>query len=393
MIVFGSLIFAFLILILISITLFRNVLYFKAIHDFDEIETNSSTPTPLVSICIPARNEERSINGCVRSALMQTYANIEVIVLDDESSDATPKILKEIKSNLKVPLKVIKGKPKPENWLGKNWACHQLGNTAKGEIIVFIDSDVTLELHTMEALVERFNKRNEIGLISIWPEQILVTFWENIIVPMIYYALLGFLFLRYTEKPPRWMPNFLKRAFAPVFSAACGQFMAFRSAVYQQIGGHEAVKNEIVEDVELARLVIKSNVSVLNLSGKDSVYCRMYHNYEEIKQGFRKNFLAGFRNNIPFFVLSGLIHLFAFIIPFFVLILYTSISFWPGAILAYCIVLIPVFHRFWFNFQFNWKMRYIPLHFLGVLWFNYLGFIVLKDYFLKRKPTWKDREI
>jgi chlorobactene glucosyltransferase len=391
MVLLLSLAFAFSILFGMTLIFLRNWLYLKPIHEIPVVE--ELTFKPLVSICIPARNEEFSINTCVRSALNQTYSNCEILVLDDESDDKTSEILTGIQENVDGKLIILSGTPKPENWLGKNWACHQLSDASKGEILVFIDADVQLEPHTIDALVTRMTQDSKIGLLSVWPEQILITFWEQVLVPMVYYTLLGFLYLRYTEKPPRWIPIWFRKFFAPLFAAACGQFMAFRKDVYNEIGGHKSVKNKVVEDVELARLCIKNEYKVVNLSGKDAVYCRMYRSYNEIKQGFRKNFFSGFGESFLLFVFSGILHLITFILPLFLIIYYAKIEFWYGALLAYCVLLIPVFHRYMLLMHFNWKIRFAFSHILGVLWFQYLGLLVIIDKLFGRKTAWKGRKL
>ncbi len=100
---------------------------------------------PLVSICIPARNEEAVIGSCVESALKQDYPNFEIIVLDDESTDRTPAILEQLRKTHTNTFKVIQGKPKPGSWLGKPWACSQLADEARGKILVFIDADTSID--------------------------------------------------------------------------------------------------------------------------------------------------------------------------------------------------------------------------------------------------------
>lgn len=392
MILLSLLAFSFIVLVIISITFLRNSLYIKAIHDLPE-QSSQSDKKPLVSICIPARNEALSINSCVRSALLQTYPSVEVIVLDDESTDETPNILQEIKQNIDPSLIVIQGTLKPVGWLGKNWACHQLSKTAKGEILLFIDADVSLEPHTVEALVMQFENHPKTGLISIWPQQELISFWEQVLVPMVYYTLFGFLFLRYTQLPPRWIPAPFRKTFAPMFSAACGQFMAFRKTTYQAISGHESVKSEVVEDVQLAKKVIQYGENVLNLSGQDAVYCRMYRSYDEIKNGFRKNFFAGFGYHYSVFVASAMMHLIVFVLPYLLLVFYISHHFWYGALLSYVLILIPIFQRYWLHRHFNWKQRFVATHVMGVFWFQYLGLLVIKDRLFKRNVSWKGRPV
>src|SRR5690606_30302639 len=122
MILLSLLSLAFLFLVFISITFVRNIVYIKPIHDVLEHDSERENPFhsefPLVSICIPARNEELTINTCVRSALHQTYPHVEVFVLDDESTDKTPEILHEIKRNIGTNLSILSGNLKPVGWLG-----------------------------------------------------------------------------------------------------------------------------------------------------------------------------------------------------------------------------------------------------------------------------------
>ncbi|TNE72994.1 glycosyltransferase [bacterium] len=397
MILLSLLSLAFLFLVFISITFVRNIVYIKPIHDVLEHDSERVNPfqseAPLVSICIPARNEELSINTCVRSALHQTYPNIEVLVLDDESTDKTPEILHEIKRNIGTNLTILSGHLKPVGWLGKNWACHQLSKKASGEIILFIDADTHLEPHTIEAVVEQFKANHNTGLISIWPEQELVTISEHLIIPLVYYSLFSFLYLRYTEKSPRWLPESIKSVFASKFAAANGQFMAFKRTSYDVIGGHENVKNQVVEDVQLAKACISNGIPVQNFSGQDAVYCRMYHTYSQIQAGFRKNFFAGFDYSYFTFMFSGFLHFISFILPLGMLVFYVKHEFWYGALLCYVLLLIPIFQRYWLHSHFNWKLRFVPLHILGVIWFQYLGVLVLFDRLFKRSVSWKGRDV
>ncbi|MGK7392883.1 MAG: glycosyltransferase, partial [Candidatus Cyclobacteriaceae bacterium M2_1C_046] len=170
---------------------------------------------PLVSICIPARNEEAVIRRCVESALSQEYPNFEVIVLDDESTDRTPDILKQVSNKFSGSLKVIRGNPKPDNWLGKPWACQQLAEEAKGSILLFIDADTWLDKN-MVAKIVRTMGHDVIDFLTTWPQQKLETFWEKAVIPLVYYALLTLLPARYVYKNPKWVPKILRPIVSPL---------------------------------------------------------------------------------------------------------------------------------------------------------------------------------
>ena len=211
-----------------SFILVRNLIDFKALKRTNVPKTSDK---PKVSICIPARNEADVIERCVTSALKQNYPNFEVLVLDDQSTDGTSEILSKL-SGIINNLIHIEGKPKPSDWLGKPWACHQLSLEAKGEILIYIDADVWLE---EDVIVKAVSELSTFDAITVWPEQHFETFWEKQVIPLIYFALFTLLPAKYVERAPKWLPASLRSKFAPLFAAACGQFIAFNKSVYDKI--------------------------------------------------------------------------------------------------------------------------------------------------------------
>jgi chlorobactene glucosyltransferase len=376
-------------LLFTSIVLTRNRISFRKLGD----GSHNPHQTPLVSVCIPARNEESVIRRCVDSVVNQTYRNIEVLILNDSSTDRTaPIVQKIIKNSENTNLSLIDGKPRPDGWLGKPWACDQLSKNATGSILVFIDADTWLEPKTISNLVQRFENDN-LDALTVWPHQQLVSFWEKVVVPQVYYALFTLLPTMYVGRDPRWMPTFMRPYFRNSFVAGCGQFLAFKRECYVSIGGHHTVKNKIVEDVELAKSVKKNGFRYDMFHGNENVSCRMYTRHAEIVSGFRKNFLVGFNNNIPFFVASALLHLLVFIAPVVFLglgILSADIAVIALSLAAILIVFIQNIVLYTWN---RWDPVFGLLHVLGVLWFQSLGILVLKDRILGRKAIWKGREI
>ena len=250
----------------------------------------------LVSVLIPARNEEKNIGKCIKGVLAQDYQNKEIIVLDDNSTDNTFKLTSSF-SNHKI--KIIKGKELPADWLGKNWACHQLSQKANGDYLLFVDADVELTPKVISSAVYELEKSN-ITLLSIFPTQIIKSFGEHLIVPLMNWLLLTFLPLRlvYTSS-------------SKSFVAANGQFMLWRKADYLNLGGHQIVKYKVVEDMELARLVKQNKLKVKTMLGGKLVFCRMYESFSQAYNGFSKNFYAGF--SLPPFMFI-IILLFLFIV-------------------------------------------------------------------------------
>lgn len=347
---------------------------------------------PEVSICIPARNEQRVIERCVKSALHQDYPKMEVVVLDDESTDQTPDILSELSKTYGQKLRLLQGKPKPEGWLGKPWACQQLAEQAQGDILIFIDADTWLQ-KTMAARIVRSMGHDVVDFLTVWPQQQLVTFWEKTVIPLVYYALLTLLPARYVHKTPKWIPGMLEPLVRPMFAAACGQCMAFKRSAYDEVGGHASVKNEVVEDVALAKEIKKQGKTMKMYYGEATINCRMYHSGKEIKEGFSKNFLAGFNHNIPLFLLMALLHLIVFVAPFVVLPMAILQQLWGAVLLSGLAVVTILAHRLLLARWFSWNIFYSLLHPLGVLWFQKLGAELLLKYVRGEKSSWKGRNI
>lgn len=239
----------------------------------------------LVSILIPARNEAENILFLLKSIKNQDYKNIEVIILDDQSDDDTFLICDAF-SKTDIRFKVVKGDDLKIGWLGKNFACHQLAKQAKGKYLLFLDADEEIK----DGLINNSIYRMQIGklsLLSLFTNQVTVSFGEKTIIPLMHYLLLNLLPLR-----------LVKLSKNPAFSAASGQFMLFDAEVYHQFQWHNRVKTQVVEDVEIMKQIKIQKLKGEALLANGFIYCRMYKNYNEGLQGFSKNLLAGFGGSI-----------------------------------------------------------------------------------------------
>jgi chlorobactene glucosyltransferase len=154
----------------------------------------------LVSILIPARNEADSIANTIRSLRAQSYMPFEVILLDDQSTDGTAEIARAAAQG-DARVQIIAGQPLLEGWLGKNWACHQLSNEARGRVLVFTDADVQWQPDAFKALVAMM-QRTQADLLTVWPTQITVTRGERLVVPLIALAIFGYLPAILVQKTP-----------------------------------------------------------------------------------------------------------------------------------------------------------------------------------------------
>lgn len=373
-------------LIVTTAILLRNRYELKPLPESDSPQDMS------ISVLIPARNEENNIKKCVQSACNQQYPEYEVIALNDRSTDRTSIILDQLKNEFQQRLKIINGSETPRGWLGKPWACKQLSEAASGDILIFVDADVTLNSQTLSGVAEAY-KKYELEMLTIWPRQTLSSFWEKTLIPLVYYALTSLLPSVYVYRSPRWMPEFISSRTRKLFAAACGQFISFRRESYKYIGTHEVVKNNIIEDVGLARAALGFGLTIRMFEGSDQVSCRMYHNESEIRSGFRKNFFAGFGYSYINFIVMALLHLVVYIVPFIIF----PVSIFTGQInwliLSSLAVFFTLLHRFILALWFKWNPFYSLTHPLGVAWFQVLGIISLIDKLTGRKINWKERSV
>ncbi len=279
----------------------------------------ATTEQPLVSIMIPARNEAAVIEPTVRALLRQNYPNFEVIVLDDNSTDATSEKAQAAGGGR---VKVLHGQPLPDGWLGKNWACQQMAAVAQGDILVFTDADVRWEPTALSAIIAEMQD-TEADLLTVWPTQITQTWGERLVVPLMAFAIVGYLPLPLVHHSP-----------FTAFAAANGQCLAFRRTAYDNIGGHRAVHDNIVEDVALAQRIKAAGLRLRMADGAGEILCRMYSSWTDVRDGFAKNILAGHGNSIVLLSLSTLFHWALFILPWLWLLLDQSNRLWAAALIA-----------------------------------------------------------
>jgi len=234
---------------------------------------------PSLSIVVPARNEERQIERCVRSLLATRHPRFEVIVVDDQSTDRTRSILDRVGAG-ESQLRVVSGEPLPRGWVGKPWALTQGARTARGEWLLFTDADT--EHHPLAAASAlQFALDGGFGAVSLLTDQETAGWAERIFLPTILFVILLGVGALDDVNDPR------KREVA-IFN---GQYVMASRTAYDAIGGHAAVRKEIAEDLELARLFKRDGRFRTFLAGSNQlVRTRMYRSFGEIWLGFVKNF-------------------------------------------------------------------------------------------------------
>lgn len=271
-------------------------------------KTSQPTQTPFVSILVPARNEALNIEVCVRSLLGQDYPAFEVLVLDDQSTDVTRPVLDTIQKE-NTGLKILDGAPLPPGWLGKHWACHQLAQAARGELLLFTDADTRHESQALTAAAAALLEEDA-DLLTAFPHQEVVTWGEKLTVPILGFALYSFVpvFLA------RWRP------FARL-SITIGQYMLFRRSAYDAIGGYEAIRAHPVDDVTLGRRMVGHGFKWLLADGTNHIHCRMYRDFGSAVAGFTKNLFAFFDHHVLLYLIAWLWIGVIFLEPLVVLLL------------------------------------------------------------------------
>jgi len=248
------------------------------------------TSAPKVSVCIPARNEETNIRRCVEAALRQDYPDFEVIVLDDRSTDSTLTLLKEIASR-DSRLLPISGSDLPEGWAGKPHALYQASALAKGEWLCFVDADTFLAPNALSAVYAKAVE-TQADLFTVMTKQILGSFWERTVMPLVMTALsVGF--------SPRKVNDPSRRD-----AVANGQFIFIKRSIYDLVGGHEKIKDQIVEDKALSENVKWNGHRLVVANGMQLISTRMYTSLETMWEGWTKNIYLGLRDH-PSMLLLG----------------------------------------------------------------------------------------
>ena len=235
---------------------------------------------------------------------------MEILVLDDHSTDGTAELIQQ-RAKGDPRIRLMTGKPLPAGWVGKPWACHQLSQEAKGDYLLFVDADTRFSDITVAHSINVAEKEKA-DLVSLWPYQESRTWSEHLVIPFVHLFILFYL--------PHWAKGSLR-----CFGAANGQFVLFRRKSYEKIKGHESVRNHMVEDIAIARNMRQAGLKVLNLDGTNPghrnalVECRMYTRFSEVWEGFTKNLYPSFDKNLPAFMLFQGIQILIFLAPFILL--------------------------------------------------------------------------
>jgi glycosyltransferase involved in cell wall biosynthesis len=256
---------------------------------FPRLPLQRHKPRPKVSLLIPARNEAHTLPSTLPALLAQEAD--EILLLDDLSEDGTL-ALACATAGRDQRFRAWRGRPPPPGWRGKTWACWQLAQVASGEILVFTDADVLWERGALTGMIAGLEGKDAL---SAYPRQRVGSFAEAATVPFVMHSPFSFL--------PHGLLERLK--------VANGQVMAFKREAYFDVGGHQAVKGEVLEDVALARKVPRFGI----FRGNRLFETRMYRTYRALVEGFGKNFLDIHLKNPAILIGSAWYHLSLYVLP------------------------------------------------------------------------------
>ena len=234
---------------------------------------------PAISVLIPARNEERNIAAAVEAVLASEGVALELIVLDDGSTDRTSEILTGIRDRR---LTVAPAPPLPSGWSGKQHACSALAALAQHDLMVFVDADVRLAPDALARMAGVMQRRPDLGLASGFPRQVVVTWSERLLLPLIHFLLLGYL--------PMAQMN---RSSAASLGAGCGQLFIVRRTAYERAGGHAAIRASLHDGIMLPRAFRAAGLMTGLFDATPFATCRMYRDSSEVWEGLTKNATEG----------------------------------------------------------------------------------------------------
>ena len=355
------------------ILIFSALLLLNSIYNFFYLRpTKPGLVDSKIAILIPARNEEHNIKNLLSDLSEQSLLNdYSVSVLDDNSTDSTAEVVRSF-ANQYDKIEILEGKPLPSEWLGKNYACHQLA-VAKSDtrFLVFLDADVRVSKDAIASAVSELQIKN-LDFISPYPRQIAKSWSEYLIQPLLQWSWLSTLPIKLAQKSSR-----------PSLTAANGQFFVVQTAAYIASGGHKAIKGEVIDDMELAKSLKRAGFKGGVSNGSNIASCRMYQNWPQLRNGYQKSLWRAF-NSIPNAIGLSLLLILLFVYPFFEML--------NGSLIGLISYLLIVLSRMLAAKLSRGNLLASFLHPISILLFIYL-LITSWIQHSRRNLSWKGRKI
>lgn len=264
---------------------------------------------PAVSVLVPARNEEHCIAQSIASILHSQAVRLEVVVMDDHSTDRTAAIISQLAGS-DPRVRLVHAPELPAGWNGKQHACWELARVAKYETLLFVDADVQLSVDALARLLAEHRPgrvAGEVGgrvaLLSGFPNQITVSLAEKLLIPMMHFVLLGYLPL-----------DRMRSSHQPEFGAGCGQLFLTGRDDYMRMGGHGTIRQSRHDGLQLPRAYRRAGLSTDLIDASDIASVRMYTGWSSVLQGLQKNATEGIANS-KLIVLFSVLLLGAAVLP------------------------------------------------------------------------------
>ena len=318
-------------------------------------------------VLVPLRNEAENIKDLI-ATLSRQVGDFHFYLLDDNSEDLTLDLLEQFTAG-DSRFTVIKGAPLAQGWIGKTWALQQLFDQSSEEFLVSVDADVRLTPDAIARSVATL-KSTSLDFISPYPRQIALSFGERMIQPLLQWSWLTTVPLRIAEKSAR-----------PSMAIANGQFFVVRRIALEKIGGYKAVKNAVIDDVFLARELIRIGFHGGVINGASIAQCRMYTSWSLIKSGYGKSLNKAFGGAVG----ASFVVLFLFLTSILPIILSLSGNFygWLGYILI-------VFSRMLSAIKTQGRVVDSFLHPISAALLIYL---IIYSFKVRNSVTWKGRTV
>ncbi|WP_147804854.1 glycosyltransferase [Alkalicoccus halolimnae] len=336
-------------------------------------DKRQSSFTPSVSILIPMRNEEANVKPLLDSLGHITYRELEILILDDGSTDQTAEKLVEASSK-DQRIHLLEGEDLPKGWVGKVHACYQLSKQAKGDFLLFLDADVRVHPNIIDRSLHAFTEKT--GLVTGFPQIPLKSLLGHLLVPMQHFLVFFHL--------PVLLAN---HTLWDKSTAAHGAYMMFRKKAYDEINGHYSVKASLVEDIHIAKIMKRTGWNVRLVNNTNTVQCFMYETNKEVWEGFSKNFFPGLGRSITIMTAIIIFYSLLFLLP----VPIAFLGIYTGELLYFLPLLLTLSIKLavdLFTRQKPWLFILFPLSI--VMMFTILAYSAFLG-FSKRGFTWKGR--
>lgn len=361
----------FIACVLLGVALW-NALAWRRVGGKDSV---TSAISESVAILIPARDEEDNIAACLDAALAQGPCVSEILIYDDHSKDRTGMIVRDYASR-DVRVRLVAPSPLPSGWCGKTFACARLAEESNARWLLFLDADARLGEDVAALIINEAEALN-VSLLSCWPRLEMRGFWEGALMPLLNFVV-------FTLYPA---PLALRRRLDPSLGLAHGSCLLARRDAYIEVGGHNAVHDQIFEDVRLAQTWRERGQASLCLDGQSVVSVRMYRSLAEIWRGFQKNFFPAFRRERSFWAFIAL-HSLVFLAPF-AIAPFALASSWARLFAASAVCVVAMRATLAWRFRHPWWS--VALHPLGEAMLVALGLASWLRCRTGRGVEWKGR--